>query len=693
MWLLNQLDKLNLNEKGLQISVDDIYNPTKPSLTSAIVLLGGGTASFVSPQGLILTNHHVAYTALQRSSNSNSDILTNGFLAKNRSEEIQAPGYQALMLIEMKDVTDEVLSAGNGAADITERNRKINVKISQMTKEIEKDKEDIQANVSSNYNGRQYILYVYQVFKDIRIVYSPPLSIGKYGGEIDNWMWPRHTGDFSYMRAYVSPDGKGKEYNPENVPYQPKVWLKVSNDELKDGDFTFIIGFPGFTTRFRTSNSASWNYKYNYPFTIKNFKEIIDLLDETTKNNTDGKIKVANLKTGLANTLKNFEGKVTSMRKLDFVQKKLDFEKELMVWINKDSARKEKYGNIINDIKKEYDVLRKTLERDNVAGLVQQGLVGMQLSVASQIYNTVKEREKPEGERLPGFSEENVNQAIEQLKFTYADYFEPTEKALMVRMLKMADALPSDQRIDALEFIFNDKSKSIEQFTESAFKSSKLDNIDYAKELFNKTTKELAELNDPFFNIVIKMDPLFDEINKVANDFGIKVTNLRKQYIDALYDWKGTNLYPDANRTIRFSYGNVKGYTPADAVWYFPFTTLKGAVEKNTGVEPFDVPPALVDLYNKKDYGKWMDSKLKDVPIAFTHICDLTGGSSGSPVMNAKGELVGIAFDGNFEGMISDWQFDANIQRAISVDIRYVMFITDKFSKAGFLLDEMGVKH
>jgi hypothetical protein len=267
------------------------------------------------------------------------------------------------------------------------------------------------------------------------------------------------------------------------------------------------------------------------------------------------------------------------------------------------------------------------------------------------------------------------------------------DKALLVRALKMADTLPMNQSIRGISYIFKDKSKTIEQFVNDAYKTSKLSDPGYAKSLFKKSSTDLAALNDPFINMAIGLYPVSEEMQKTMQTFGSNVIDIRKYYLDALYEWKGKTLYPDANSTIRFTSGNIKGYQPRNAVWYYPFTTLEGVVEKNTGIEPFNAPAGLVDLYRKKDFGKWMDPGLKDVPVAFLNQCDITGGNSGSPVMNAKGELIGVVFDGNYEALISDWQYDSSLQRAISVDIRYVLFVTDKFGKAGFILDEMGVGH
>ena len=691
MWLLTQMDQLDLNKKGLAIPVSDLYNKDKPALFSAILQIGGGTGSFVSPDGLVLTNHHVAYQALQRSSSTNSDYITKGYLALTRKDEIKAPGYRALMVTDMKDVTQELLESVKGITDPTEKDKKIRAGMVAMTDDIEKGKKDVKAQVSEMFNGKQYMLFIFKEFKDVRIVYSPPLSIGNYGGETDNWMWPRHTGDFSFLRVYVSPDGTGSEYDSQNIPYKPKVWLHTAKDNLKTNDFTFIMGFPGQTTRYRSSTSVHWNQEYNYPFSIANFREIIDLMNELTKNDPAGKIKVASLVKGLANAMKNYEGKVEGMKKTNFLQKKIDFEKEFNAWANSTPSNKEKYSTILAREKEQYVKLGNTRERDNVYG-VFQGLAGLQLNIASQIYYIAREMEKTVGERQPGLTDETIKEAIDGLQYAYADYYEPADKALLVRALKMADALQPGQRITGLDYILNDHTQTIQQYADNAVATSKMNDLEFAKTMYKKSSKELEALNDPFMKMAISLYPMGQEIQKTNEVFAANVTEIRKDYLGALYAWKGKGMYPDANGTIRFTSGRVKGYKPRNAVWYDPFTSLEGVVEKNTGIEPFDAPPALVDLLKKKDFGNWIDPALKDVPLAFLNTCDITGGNSGSPVMNAKGELAGVVFDGNYEAMISDWQYDINLQRAISCDIRYVLFITQKFANAGFILDEMQVK-
>ena len=692
MWMLSQIGQLDLPGKGLQIPVEKIYSPGKPSLSSAILQLGGGSASFVSPEGLVVTNHHVAFTALQRASTVSSDYLTKGFLASERNEEISAPGYQAQMMTGMKDVTGEVLSAAKGLTDPLERDRKINEKIAAMTNDIREKGDDQEADVVSLFEGKLYMMHVYKVFKDIRIVYSPPLSIGNYGGETDNWMWPRHTGDFSFMRIYVSPEGEGAEYSPENVPYKPEVWLKPATGDLDEGDFNFIIGYPGFTTRYRSSNSVDWNLHRNYPFTVKNFSDIIAISNELTKDDPAGELKMASLVQGLENTMKNYQGNIEGMTKTHFLDRKIAFEKEFLEWANSTPERKKKYGDILAKEKEQYDIITKTYDRDNVLGLLQSILSGTLTGVANNVYGLVMEMEKPEGERQPGLTTEAIQEYADALEYTYNDYYEPVDKALLLRSLKMAAALEGDQRITELDYIFNSPDKTLDQWVDEAYATTKMKDLEFVRSLTDKSPSELRGLNDPVLGIAVAIYPVAEESSKISEAFGANVTALRKEYVEALYEWKGTALYPDASSTIRFTWGPIKGYKPADAVWYEPFTTLQGVVEKDTGTEPFDAPDALVKLEETKDFSRWSDPDLGDVPVAFLNQCDITGGNSGSPVMNARGEIIGIAFDGNWEAMTSNWQYDYALQRCIAVDFRYVLFVTEKFGNAGFLLKEMGIR-
>ncbi len=689
MWTLEQIKELNLKEKGLKITINDIYNPNGISLTNAIVLLGGGTSELISENGLLLTNHHVAFGAVQRASTKGKDYLTNGFLAKNYGEEIQGHGTSASLLQYSKDISEIILKIGCNIKDPVEKEKARERKIKEITDKIEKERFDIKASVAKMYSGKQYILSVYKRYDDVRVVFMPPGAIGNYGGDIDNWMWPRHTGDFAFMRIYMAPDGSGRKYNKENIPYKAKKWLKIAKDGLKDGDFTFILGYPGYTTRYRTSNSLSYSLDLYYPNAIKVLKETIDLLENVGKRSKITKIKVSGLSKGLNNAMKNWQGKVDGMRRTDFVNQKIKFENELMEFLKKNEKLYKRYGKILDKIKSEYQKRRESYVYDFNLGLGTR-LNGTLMSMASLIYSTVMERAKPIKEKNPSFSEKTVKRMVSRLHYSYMSYDESADKALFKAGLRRLNLLKGDQRIKSLEFLLKGGNRAIDKFVDDAFLKTKLNDVNFTKKLFYKSQKELLELNDPLINLASKLYPETEILRKKNEKFDAVITELRKDYISALYNWKGSKMYPDANRTIRFTYGAVEGYDPRDAVKYAPFTTLKGVIEKDTGKTPFNVPQKLKDLYEKKDFGRWYSEVLKGVPVAFTHKCDITGGNSGSPVMNSKGELVGIAFDGNYEAMTGDMQYDPKLQRTISVDIRYVMFITEKFAKATNIMKELG---
>jgi len=442
--------------------------------------------------------------------------------------------------------------------------------------------------------------------------------------------------------------------------------------------------------RYRTSHSADWNLNHSYPKQIRYFDEVIRLLESFWKDSRVAKAKVAGLHKGLNNGMKYYQGIVDGMTATGFVKQKKEFEKEFTAFIGKDKKMKKKYGNILSLIGAEYSKMAAREDREFAMGY-PLGLSGTVFNMARRAYFTVKEREKPLKEREPSFSEKDIKRQVSRLKYSYMSFYEPADKALFIKALKYIDSLKGEERIKGFEYVLKNKKQTMEEFTEEAYKKTKLKDVDFVKTLFSKTSKELEALNDPFINLAKSIYEEVEAHKKSGEKFNAAITQLRKRYINALYDWKGSGLYPDANGTIRFSYGKVKGYSPRDAVVYQPFTFIRGMKEKDTGKEPFDMPVEVKELYAAKDFGRWSFPGKEDVPIAFLHTVDSTGGNSGSPVLNGKGELVGILFDGNYESMTGDWQYDSSIQRSISVDIRYVMFITEKLGKADNILKELGL--
>jgi hypothetical protein len=402
-------------------------------------------------------------------------------------------------------------------------------------------------------------------------------------------------------------------------------------------------------------------------------------------------MKVANLSKGLNNVMKNYQGRVDSMKKINMLDKKILFENQLTNFLNSNPKLRKKYGNVLRDIKAVYGEQIRRRDHDDALGLLDF-LSGDMISIARRVYYIDKEREKPLKDRDPYFSEKDIDREADRLQFRYISYYEPADKALLRRSLELISKLDENNRIKGLDFILKNNSMGIDRFIEDAYAKTRLKDAEFVKTLYKKSSKDIESLNDPFLDLARRLYPETEDVRKYDEAFGAKISVLRKKYIQALYAWKGENLYPDANRTIRFTFGEVSGYSPRDAVEYLPFTSIKGILEKETGQDPFVVPEKLKELYRDRDFGKWAVPAMNDVPVAFLHACDITGGNSGSPVLNARGELVGIAFDGNYEAMNSDWQYDDQIQRTISVDIRYVMFITEKFAGADHILREMGVE-
>ena len=689
MWQLSQIKDLNPKKLGLKITAEDIYSPDKTSISDAIIWLGGCSSSFVSANGLILTNHHCAYGALQRNSAHDSiDYMTNGFLAKNRSEELPAIGEEAYVLMRVRDVTGEIEESVRGITDVAEREKAINRKITKMEEAAEGGREDRLCYLATMYNGKQYVEYLFKKYQDLRLVFAPPKAIGNYGDDIDNWMWPRHTGDFTYMRVYQAPDGSGAKYSPDNVPVQPENFLKISDTDLKAGDMTFILGFPGRTMRYRTSYSVAWNLNRNYIQTIKEFQEILNIITDLSKKDPDAKIKLADYDAGLNNAMKNYQGNVDGMLKSGFVEGKKQFEKDLMDFVNSRRDLKTQYGDILKNIGAQYALLEKSYDYDQALNNFGKFFGGVLYNLGARAYDVAYQRAKPAEERRPEFSEKRIAEAIARIQYMYLEFYEPFDKIMLIRALKQANSLPENQRIPELDYILKGN-VSIEDWVDNAFARTGLKELEYVKALYEKTDQEIAAMNDPLIDLAVRLTAPKERKYEETQVWNAKINDLRKQYINALYAWKGQSLYPDANGTMRFTFGKVMGYRPADAVWYEPFTTLKGVIDKNTGVEPFDNPPKLAELYEAKDFGRWTDPELKDVPVCFLNTCDITGGNSGSAVMNSKGKLIGLAFDGNYEAMTSDWLYNPIVQRTIVVDIRYILFITEKFAGANYLLKEM----
>lgn len=691
MWMPHQMKMLNLQTQGLEMDPADLYKPDGSGLMSAVVDLGGGTASFVSDKGLLFTNHHVAFGALQRASDPEHNYLEDGFLAQNAAEEIQAPGYTAGVLLNYREVTDQIFAALKEGMSPLERYNAIDLAKKKLVQQAEAGGPDLFAEVASMYAGNQYYLFVYKQIKDIRIVYAPPRDLGNFGGEIDNWMWPRHTCDFTFLRAYVSPEGLGAEYSPENVPYQPKVYFRIADAGLKDGDFTFIMGYPGKTYRNYSTPELLFDIE-KLEKSINDREEYIAFFEAASQKSEAVEIKYASTLRSLYNGLKNYQGKLEGFAKADLVDKKKEIDAQFEQWVKNDKSRPQLYGGIVERIDQFLTAEYKDFywKESELTGLVRYRGSTALLGQAYLLARMALEDQKPDLEREERYQERNLPRLINTIKLAERSYDpEVDEDYTILRLQKLAD-LPPDRVPEFLRSMVNQPG-GITAWVTSAFQNTKITTPEYRLSLVGKTPAELKALHDPPLDLAFAMEEDMSHLREKEHAMDQQLEDLKKIYIKGMLEMHNNRLAPDANSTIRFTSGLVKGYTPRDAVYYEPFTTLKGVIEKDTGEFPFQVPEKLKTLYRGKDFGNYAAPELGDVPACFLNTTNVTGGNSGSPTLNARGEIVGIVFDMTYESVIGDYYIIPEFQRVINVDIRYILFVTEKFSGADYLIKEMGM--
>ncbi|MDD8019812.1 MAG: S46 family peptidase [Acidobacteriota bacterium] len=691
MWMPHQMKMLNLEQLGLKMNPEDLYRLDGTGLMSAVVNLGGGTGEFVSPEGLILTNHHVAFGAVQRAASKEHDYITDGFLARSPGEEILAQGYTADILLGYEEVTARILGKVKPKMTPGQKYEAIEEAINQIVAEVEKKAPDIRAAVVSMYSGNQYYLYRFKRIKDIRVVYVPPLDLGNFGGEVDNWIWPRHTCDFSFLRAYVSKDGVGTDYSPDNIPYQPKVFLKLSPAGVKEGDFTFVMGYPGRTYRNYTTVEIQSDLN-SMVKRIEDFKDIIKFIEKASQGDKETEIRYAGMLKGLYNSLKNMEGKVEGMKKIDLITRKKEQENEFLAWINSSPESRKKYGQVLTqmtDFMKRYEGY--AARNELLSSILSPYFGSTILSQAYTIYRAVNERQKPDKDREPAYQDRNFPYIKQRIQLAERGYVFETDRQFFKHQLKKMMNLPAEKIPAAFQALMAQGSeKAIEDYVDNLYNQTKLGSPEKRLELLQLKPAELLRTNDPFILLAAELEKELKVVREESKAWSQQRQDIKKTYEAGLLEMKGGKLAPDANSTIRFTYGQVEGYSPRDAVIYKPITTLKGVMEKETGIEPFFVPEKLKELYKQRDFGRFEDPQLKDVPACFLNTTNVTGGNSGSPTLNARGEQVGIIFDMTYESVIGDYYIIPEWQRSISVDIRYVLFVTEKFSGATNVMQELG---
>ncbi len=688
MWFLMHIKRLNMvdmKKEGLKLTAEEIYSINNSSLKDAIVQFNGGcTAEIVSNQGLVFTNHHCGYGAIAELSTPENDHLTNGFWAKTKAEELKPKSLYVRFFVRMDDVSKRILSLVNDKMTEKEREKIINQEIAKIEKENNEGGK-YTVSVRPFYNGNEYYYFVYQDFQDVRLVGTPPNSIGKFGGDTDNWEWPRHTGDFSIFRVYGDRDGNPAAYSKENIPLKPKHFLPVSLKGFQDGDFAMILGYPGRTNRWMPSAGINQNVKFAYPAWVESSKVGLDAMKKFMDQDQEIKINYASKYSGVANYWKNRQGMIDALTFHKTAETKAVDEAKFNKWANK-TANKAKYGDVIKTINDYYAATNEKARHDNyLMGMLRSStFAALPANLGNGLAQYAKENDAKRKEMQP------------KLDAFIKDSYEKLHLPLEIEVLAQELNLYAKKGGNIAPYIAELATKNggnFQQDIKQAFESS----VFASEQTINNfmANPDAATIqNDPLFKISTALMSKYRETTPGQEEAEGNFQAAHRKYIAGVLESnpKG-KYYPDANSTLRLTYGSIMALPPNpknDAAENY-YTTLKGTIAKyKKGDEEFDLPQRLIDLYTAKDFGRYADKK-GHMPVNFLSNNDITGGNSGSPVINGNGELIGLAFDGNIEAMAGDVIFDPKLQRTISVDIRYVLFIIDKFAGATNIIDELKI--
>ncbi|MBD0410330.1 S46 family peptidase [Pseudoalteromonas distincta] len=694
MWQPHQLPELEsiLKAKGLEIDVESISKLTEFPM-NAVISLGGCTASFVSPKGLVVSNHHCVYGSVQYNSTPENNILENGFLAKSPAEDLPAtPGSRVYVTETVTNVTDKVSKgieelSGKARYDAIVKNEKA------LVAQCEAD-ESYRCNVYSFHGGLEFYLIKSLEIKDVRLSYAPAMGVGNYGGDIDNWMWPRHTGDFGFYRAYVGKDGKPAEYSEDNVPYVPDSYLKVSAKGVQEGDFVMVTGYPGRTNRYRIATEVDNVFNDSYPKARVHNSKYVSLIEENSEDGSKARIAYESTIAGYNNYIKNYGSMIESFKKGTMLERKKQFEQELTQWINSDSERKEQYGSVLGELSELIAQSQEHSERDRMLGYVHRSQM---ISTARRLYRLAYEKQQPNSERESGYQERDLPRIKAGLERMTRRYDSKVDKAILLHFLELYAALPKEERFSDVDNVFKVQN-GFDKATQSAlldsmYEQSRLDNATVRSSLFEQSFSQLNQSQDPFVQYAKAIFKVMKAQEDKSKALTGKLQAARPELMSAIIAFnkaKNKPVYADANSTLRVTYGTVGGYSPQDGLVATPFTSLEGLLAKNTDVDPFNAPKKLQEQIKAKLYGDYTGG-MNTVPVNFLSNVDTTGGNSGSPTLNGKAELVGLLFDGVYESIIGDWDYNPELNRSIHVDSRYMLWVMDKVDNAQNLLDEMTI--
>ena len=679
MWMLPYLQRMNIKqmkERGCKLSAEEIYSVNNSSLKDAVVIFGGGcTGEIVSPEGLLFTNHHCGFGSIQALSSVEHDYLKNGFWAMSNEEELPAPGLSVRFIRKIMDVTPEIMGNVPSTAGQEEYKKITGENIEALKTKLEAEYPDMQIQIESFFEGNQFFAFVVEQFRDVRLVGTPPQSIGKFGGDTDNWMWPRHTGDFSIFRVYAGPDNKPADYSPENRPYRADKYLKVSLDGVEENDFAMIMGFPGSTQRYATSYEIDNMLRVSNPQRIFIRGERQAILWEDMLASDKVRIQYASKYAGSSNYWKNSIGMSRGIEKLNVKARKQEQEASFQAWADASTLPEERYVDALPKIREAFEQMEEPMA--GMQYLSEAFLRGIELLAPAMTFSRSTEIKHPE----------NTKKAMAKW---YKDYNAPTDRKVAKRMLRIArenmKTLPSFYA----EIVDKEFGGDTDAYVDYLYDNSLFVSEENVMALIDDFSAEKVAA-DPAVVLGKSVLDLYQTLREARGDASEKYDEGSRKYVDGLMKQHPEKAWAsDANFTIRLTYGRVLPYNPADGIRYNHYTTLKGVMEKEDPKNPaeFTVPEKLKELYAARDYGRYAN-KQGELPVGFLADCDITGGNSGSPVMNARGELIGLAFDGNWEAMSGDIAFEPELQRTIAVDVRYVLFVIDKFAGAGWLLDEM----
>ena len=682
MWLPSLISQriADMQEKGFKLDAEDIYSINKASLKDAVVLFGRGcTGELISPEGLLLTNHHCGYAQIQQHSSVEHDYLKDGFWAMNREEELPNPGLSVSFLERMEDVTESILEGYEAGMDEDQRAKLVKKNSAALIEEVTKEGNGLRATVEALYYGNQYFLFVYRQYEDVRLVGAPPSSIGKFGGDTDNWMWPRHTGDFSMFRIYADKDNNPAPYSKDNVPYKPKKFFRISTKGVHEGDFTFIYGFPGRTQEYIHSEAVRYIEEIGDPQKIHLRTLRLDIMNRYQSESQKVRIQYSSKNANVANAWKKWQGEVKGIRKMNTVRNKQDFEAAFKKW-----ASGGEFDGVVEKIE---DIYKRLEPYSYAVDYPNETVTAIELPK----FATEIARCYTAGIDSPiSFDQAKASGLIDAF---YKDYHLPIDKETFIALMNEYEKnMPEDFKPQYYKNRYAEFG-SIEAWAEHMFTNSIFTDEQKVRELDEEDMYMV--LTDPateFLSAFIlwhstEIQPVTHKLNQelqlAYRDY------MRGQMVYCRTQRIAKDFYPDANLTLRVAYGHIKGYSPADGTYYLPSSTITGIMEKdNPEIFDYDIPQRLRDIYAEKDYGRWADEN-GEIPVCFIATNHTTGGNSGSPVINADGDLIGLNFDRVWEGTMSDIVFDPDICRNISLDVRYVLFIIDKVADADHLLEEM----